>query len=374
MKSKLSWITFIPLALAAGFFKLAQGFLPEGSVFGLSALLMEYIYMGAVALIFLFALLFCLIDKKIARYYMPHQNIPAGIFGLMLAFLLAVDGANKMMHVFSAGKVDVLSVVESVFAILAAVVFVVFGLAHTFRNKESKRFSLLNVMPAVLCAVRMIVSFVQFTTISIRLADVSSLICYVFATLFFYHYAIALSLITAKRAVKYCIIFGMPAAAMMIPYGVYGLVFNFDAHDILNNLWALEMLLFGLYILSFLIELTIFVKDQESIVIDDDKPAPVVSQKKVQGFIANNDSEDESDRAMESMETEQKDTEGYLYDVELNEVDDGSLTKEFQEDMEPYLTTVLEQPISENDDRNDSYVDKLDDIDKLIIEINEQSD
>ena len=51
MKSKLSWITFIPLALLGCFLKLVQGFLPEGTVLGLSNLILEYLFLGCVALI-----------------------------------------------------------------------------------------------------------------------------------------------------------------------------------------------------------------------------------------------------------------------------------------------------------------------------------
>ena len=91
MKSKLTWIPFVPLFLAAGFFKLAQGFMPEGSIPGLSALQMEYCYLGACVLIFLFAVLFVLLDKKIAKYYLPQKNFPAGIVGILKSKRMAAS-------------------------------------------------------------------------------------------------------------------------------------------------------------------------------------------------------------------------------------------------------------------------------------------
>ena len=111
MKSKLSWIPFVPLALLGCFLKIGQGLLPEGSILGLSNLALEYLYLGCVALIFVFAVIFTAVDKKIAAYYLPRRNIFAGIVGLVLALLLAADGANELFRNFSSGKVDVLGVV-----------------------------------------------------------------------------------------------------------------------------------------------------------------------------------------------------------------------------------------------------------------------
>ena len=374
MKSKLSWLPFIPLALAACFFKLAQGFLPAGAVFGLSALYMEYIYLGAVVLIFIFAFIFCMMDKEIAKYYEPRRNIAAGIIGLLTAFLLAADGANNVMNLFSAGKMDVLNLAESILAMLSAVIFVVMGLNHTFRNKMSKRFSLLYAFPALLCAVRMILSFVSFTTISLRLADVSSLICYIFATMFFYYYAVALSLIPSKRAIKYCFVLGLPACAVLIPYGISALWFSFDSVDLLNNLRPLEMLFFGLYILSFLIELTIFIGDEKSVAIvtEEEKAPNPTGEEKVQGFFASSKNEDESDVNLDPDVLEQRDTNDFLVQEVKNENDQPYHTVGMEEEMQHYLTEDTSFKEDEVNNKGD-YESKLDDIDKLIIKFNDLS-
>ena len=240
MKTKLAWIPFVPLFLAAGFLKLAQGFMPDGGLMGLSSLQLDYCYIGACVLIFLFTLLFVLLDKKIAQYYLPHKNFPAGLTGIVLSLLLAADGGFTIFQVFSSGKISVLEILGAVLSLLSAVVFIVLGLNHSFRYKEGKSLSLINVIPAIFCGVRMILSFVQFTTISIRLADVSSLICYIFATLFFFNYAVVLSRIKTKNALKSCFVFGLPAVAALIPYGIYHLVFRFDSELILKNAQPIE--------------------------------------------------------------------------------------------------------------------------------------
>ena len=372
MKSKLTWIPFVPLFLAAGFFKLAQGFMPEGSIPGLSALQMEYCYLGACVLIFLFAVLFVLLDKKIAKYYLPQKNFPAGIVGILLSLLLAADGGFTVFQIFSSGRISLLETLGAVLSLLSAVVFIILGLNHSFRYKEGKNFSLINAIPAILCGVRMVLSFVQFTTISIRLADVSSLICYMFATLFFFNYAVVLALIKSKNALKSCFIYGFPAVAAMIPYGVYHLVFHFDTEQVLNNAQPLEMLLLGLYILFILIEMTRHVRDKDSVTLVKEEEAPVVNiaEEKVEGFIASNTSEDENDSIEETSQLENRDTEDYLYldTQERNDVEN----EETKNDVENYLTEVQEVP--EEDDRPKDYESRLDDIDKLILDISSKGD
>ena len=379
MRSKLSWIPFVPLFLAAGFFKLAQQLLPQGSVFGLTALQMEYCYIGAAVLILLFALLFVAVDKKISPYYVPHKNVPAGLIGFLLSVLLAADGGLTAFQIFNSGTISVVQFLGAVLALLSAVVFVVFSLNHIFRRKEGKNLSLLNAVPAVFCGVRMILVFIQFTTISIKLADVSALICYVFATLFFYHYAVVLSLIKNKSSLKSCFVFGLPAVAIMIPYGVYHLWFRFDSLTILNNAQPLEMLLFGLYILSILIEITAFAKDKEHVTVieKDEEPASDPADEKVDGFIASNISEDQNDSQENTEYRESSDTEGYLYQDTHNSNDKAAdPLQEYDHlnpDAEGYLTEIQEES-DETDDRPKDYESRLDDIDKLILDISRKSE
>ena len=374
MRSKVSWAFFIPLALVACFLKLAQGFLPEGTLFGFSNLILEYAYLGAVVLIFILSLPFCLSDKKISSYYQLHHNIPAGLLGLLLALTCAADGANIIFHVIGSGKIDFLKIIEVILLLLSAVVFFTLGLTHAFRNSESKRFTLLNVMPAILCAIRMILCFVSFTTISIRLADVASLICYVFATLFFFNYAVSLALIKTKHAVRNCLLYGLPAVAAMIPCGVYKLVFQFDVEDILSNITSLELILFGCYILAFLIELTIFVPKKEdiSVVTEEELNRPETTEEQVDGFLVNADVEDEKDVEQDPTFRETSDTEGYLYQEEIAPEDDPEANE--NRDVSNFLTKAEDPSDLENDDRPEDYESRLDDIDKLIIEITKQSD
>lgn len=376
MISKLSWILFIPLTLAAAFFKLAQTILPDNSIFGLSDMMLDYVVIGCVALIFLFALIMCLCDRKISKYYIPHRNFPAGIIGILLALLMAADGANSIYAIISADKIDVLAIIEAAMLIFAAIVFVVMGLAHSFSNKEKKSFGLLYVAPALLCAIRLIRCFVEFTTISITVADVTRLFCYIFATMFFFNYAVTLSLTEAKNAVKSCFIYGFPASAALIAYAAGNLYANFDTNNIMNNAHNVEIALMGLYIFAFLIELTIFVKDKDHVIIEDEDD---VDYKDIhdgeisdsEDFVVTGVDDDERAETPASSYISTADTNDFLYQETKNEQNrESSYYKAAVNDVGDYITDEVASEYDGKDGKSTkSYTDQLDEIDKLILEI-----
>ena len=397
MISKLSWILFIPLTLAAIFFKLAQTVLPDNAIFGWSDQTLDYVVIGCVALVFLFALIMCLCDRKISKYYLPHRNYPAGIIGLLIALVMAADGADSFYGVISADKIDVLGIIEAVMLIFAAIVFVVMGLSHSFLNKSKKTFGLLYVAPALLCAVRLIRCFVEFTTISLTYADVTRLFCYIFATMFFFNYAVTLSLTQAKNAVKSCFIYGFPAAAAMLSYAIGTISSNFyndiivynsnidknltgGAHAtvnfefIMHNAQSIEIFFMGLYILAFLIELSIFVKDKDHVIVEDEDD---VDYKKLdedsvsddEGFVVTGVDDEDRAETPASSYISTADTSDFLYQEIHNEAKrESSYYKAAEHDVKDYLT---DETASEYDQKGKekTYADQLDEIDKLILEI-----
>ena len=374
MTSKFSWILFIPLTLAAVFFKLAQTILPDNAVLGLSDQMLDYVVIGCVAVIFIFTLIMCLCDRKIAKYYLPHRNIVAGIFGLLAALVMAADGADSFYGVISAESIDVLKIVEAVMLVFAAVVFVVMSLNHSFANKSKKAFGLLYVAPALLCAVRLVRCFVEFTTISLVYADVTRLFCYIFATMFFFNYAVALSLTQAKNAVKSCFIYGFPAAAAMIAYAAGNLYAGFDTENIMHNAQNVEIALMGLYILAFVIELSIFVKDKDHVIVEDvddvdykDLDEDKISDK--DDFVVTGLDDDERSDSPASSYISTADTSDFLYKETHNNGNRvSSYFKAAENDVSDYLT---DETPSEYDKpgKEKSYADQLDEIDKLILEI-----
>jgi hypothetical protein len=370
MISKLSWIFFVPFAGAAVFLMLARTLLEDGAVFGMSDMMLGYAAIACAAAVFIFTLIFCLIDRRISQYYQPHRNFVAGIFGLLLAVVFAADGANRIYNTLGSGAVEALEIIEAVLLMLSSIVFIVLGLTHSFVNRDNRHLALINVVPALFCAVRLIRCFVDFTTISITVADVPLLFCYIFATLFFFNFAVAISLTEAKHAVKSCFIYGFPAATMLLAYGVSKAYNSFDLYDIFANIPIFELLLMALYMIAFLAELTIFIKDRDSVVFaGGDEEYRELSKEDTEigdDFVVTGMSDDDRPETSSSYLTG-ADTTGYIY-TEQSRPEEPATRVIPADDGSDYITTVVE---NDNDKKSGggSYSDRLDEIDKLILEI-----
>lgn len=372
MRSKLSWIPFIPLTLIAAFCMLAQGMFEEGYVFGLSNLYLNYAFIGCVVLVFIFTLIFCLTDKRISPYYLARRNYVAGIVGILLALVLAADGADMIIRLIGSGTLNILKIVEAVLLLFSSVVFVVLGLSHSFKGSDGKPMSLLSIVPALMCAVRMVSCFVEFTTVSLRSADVCRLVCYIFATLFFFNYAVTLTLTKAKNAVKSCFIFGFPAASALLGYSAYHLVYELDLIDPVANIRPAEMALMGIYILAFLVELTIFIPEKSRVrVLEGDEEIEDSSDddaRDSEGFIVNKVEDETEDTPSSYLTT--ADTSDYLYKEVAPE--EAPAQGAAMPDMDNYLTEIQQENDGKTDDRPVDYESRLDDIDKLILEISKE--
>ena len=377
MTSKLSWIFFVPFTAAAVFLMLAKTIMPDGAILGLNDMMLDYAAIGCALAVFLFALIFCLVDRKISPYYLPHRNFAAGIFGILLAVVCAADGANSVYHIFSSGAIDVLALVEAILLMLTSIVFIVLGLTHSFRNRDNKHLSIFNVFPALMFAIRLVRCFVSFTTISITTADVPRLFCYVFVTMFFFNFAVAISLTEAKHAVKSCFIYGFPAITIMAAYGVELATHGLNTTNIFANCEMLEMLLAALYIFSFLLEMTLFIKDRDHVLIggEDELPAETSDEDAELGddFVVTGLDVNDPDRADDSASSylTSAETEGYLYteqaaDPDKEEEDDPSK----HTDTEGYITQETDpEEDKKRDPDSPGYSERLDEIDKLILEI-----
>lgn len=384
MTSKLSWILFIPFSLAAVFFKLAQTLLPEGSVFGLSNMLLDYVSIGCTLAIFLSVFILCLCDRRISRYYVPRRNIPAGLIGLALAVILAADGANRIYLSLSAGELEAMEIIEAALLLLAAVIFIVMGLTHSFVNRDNKHFALFNVMPALLCAIRLVRCFISFTTISLRTADVTLMFCYVFTTLFFFNLAVTISMTEAKHAVKSCMIFGFPAIAILLARGIYGFLTGFDSHELFANAVMTELVLMGAYILAFLAELTFFIKDKDQVTLRVGEPEEVEApdeDKNADTFFVTGMDDENRFEADQGYLTSPEFNDYLYHPTEKPESEEEEQNNKNQSDPTGYITEVTEDPhegkttqLDANGEDNadplkTGYEDRLDMIDKLILEL-----
>ena len=392
MTSKYSWIPFVPFTLAAVYFKLAQSMFAEGSILGMNNTTLDYVVIGCVAAIFVIALVLNIMDRKISQYYLPHRNVPAGILGLVLAVLCASDGANRIYLALSAGKGETLDMIEAALLLLSSVVFIVMGMTHSFVNRDTKHFALFNVMPALLCAIRLVRAFIYHTTISLwhEDADPALVVCYVFAAMFFFNLAVTISLTEAKHAVKSCFIFGFPAAAALLAYSLGAFATSFDTHEIFNNVVMTEQLVMSLYIMCFLTELTVFIKDKDHVVIkteeevEEETPLTEEEQEVANTYVIAGMMDDENSFAPDSGELISPELSDYLIkETEKAENETSEEERVTQSDPTGYITeesdphegkTTFAAIKAEEEAAEKAaagFDERLDAIDKLILELSE---
>lgn len=412
MASKLSWIAFAPMTLLAIAIKIIQVFFITADTptfFGLDNIMLSYAAIGCALVTLLFAVIFCAVDRKIAPVYKIGRNIFAGIFGVFFATSLACDGANRAFRMFSSMNFEVLETIDVLLTVCCAVVFVVLGLNHFVGNGGVKGLAVFYLIPAVWSALRLVICFMDFTTISIKVADVTNLVAYIFLTLFLFNYAMVVALMKGKSPVKSTFIYGMPATVMLIAYGFFSLAtaITSDAQfELFDNLQGVQAVLMGLYIFAFVYELTADVKSKDEIEILDDSNEseyedidefeqsinvvnPISDTQRnipqMSTAYASSDVNDDEDMIFSIDEIEDddiapqntvfsndQDTDDYVYASAETENDAAGVEEigEIDTSADKYITK--EDSTYDSDDDKDAVEDEwMDHIDQLILEISE---
>lgn len=409
MTSKLSWIAFVPFSIAAVAIKIIQLFFmgEDGTFYGFNNLMLSYLAIACALVVLLFAVIFCLVDRKISPVYLINKNIIAGIFGLFLAVALACDGANRAFVLFRSADIGAVEMVDIVLTILSAVVFVVLGLNHFVGNGGVRGLSVFYLIPTLFATFRLVECFLGFTTVSILITDVTKLACYIFVTLFLFNYAMIVALMKGKSPVRTAFIYGLPSVVMLLSYGVYEIcsaVYLLNtSFDVFANIEAIELSLLGLYILAFVIEMSAFVKtkDEIEIITDaDDEEYQEISELETQSsaFSSSQNAMDPAsidddvfiEVAQTSLENAQRD---YIRDDEVSDFIYGTMPEDddfvmpvdsSEQENDSYL--YEEQQVQTADmyittqnntyDKEEQIIDDISDvsmdrIDKLILEISE---
>ncbi len=277
MTSKLSWIAFVPFTLASLAIKVIQLFFlsPDGTFMGFNSLMLSYLSVACAVVVMLFAVIFCLVDRKTAQVYVIERNAVCGITGLLLAVCMACEGANRAFYAFRSIGVDKFEIIDIALTIFCAIVFVVLGLNHFVGNGGVKGLAVFYLVPTLWSAFRLVKCFLGFTTVSIAVTDITILACYVFTTLFLFNYAMIVALMKGKSPVRSAYIYGLPAVTMLLSYSVFEITKAVHHTSLFFNLFSnlpyIELFLLSIYILAFVIEMSAKVKRVDEIEIEGDE-------------------------------------------------------------------------------------------------------
>lgn len=264
MKIKLSWIFFIPMFIAVAVLRVADGM--GTPLFGLSSLSAAYISAGLAGLLWVICALISLIDKKTSGIYITGKNPVSGILSWLAAAAVSGDCALDVMSCLSSGEWQVLSAIDMFLSVVAAVAFLVIGTGFFTGKNYTMGMSVLMLAPAIWSCVRVIMTFWGYSTYSVSSTDMTDLVAYVLLTLYFFSMASVITVMSGKNPVKACFVYGLPAALVVLGYGISRIVAvavgTAEPQSLLDGELA-EFVVFGLLILSNLITLTLKAKTVE---------------------------------------------------------------------------------------------------------------
>ncbi len=259
MKVKYSIIPFIPITLAMMALKLMSLFSLDSSglLFGMSKMNIAYAVIFLALVIFLISVVFNIFDKKTAPAYLVKKNPFSGILAVLCGIAVPVFSFYGLVGLVPDDQYYYLiTIITALLSIPAAISFILMSKVHFIGKAASSGISFLFIFPSIWACAQLISEFFNATKISISSNDMTGLFCYIFITLYLFTHSMAISRIKGKNPVKSAFVYGLPAVALTLTYGVYYVVTSvIEKSDIINIFYGAVLIVFGAYALSFIIEL-----------------------------------------------------------------------------------------------------------------------
>lgn len=360
MKAIINWIFLIPVLVLAVGVELFTALNPQGaqSFFGMDTNgISEIILIAIVALFALFFIL-SLFDRKTSPVHILRHNYAAGICGVIAAFSLAGDTAATVAEGIRGAGLGAMDVILVVVSAVAAVALLLVGINHCTATNTKNTTALLYLAIPLWCAVHLLSRFMNHTAEPVAMAETMDLVMYVFLAIFFMYAMMVVSLINGKNPVKATIYWGAPAAVASLVYAVsvVGEVLSSETSSMFGYLDAITCGFLGLYILSFIAELSFMSKTkEEQCVLDEEADEDNAEEEpeevnETTAFVSEEIISDEADA--DAVETEINQSMKKYFD------DISSVESEIPEDDESAFDAE-EAPVSEQEPQKDygSYFD-----------------
>ena len=240
MKTKYSVIPFIPAVIAAIGLKIMSMFAVDGNglLFGMNKSGINYFIIEIILGLFAVCVLINLFDRKTTPVYPVKKNFVSGVFAVISG--IAIVGSSFLALINATpDNTDnyLLSIIAALFSIVSNV-------------------SMFFVFPALWGCSELVAEFLAATKVSISASDMTPLFCYIFITLYLFSSSMVVSRVKGRNPVKACFIYGMPAAAVSLSYGVGAVltssVENTGISALVNGVMFIVL---GIYIVSFSVEM-----------------------------------------------------------------------------------------------------------------------
>ncbi len=267
MKAIINWIILIPVLILTVGIELFAALNPEGasSFFGMDTNgISEIILIAIVALFALFFVL-SLFDRKTSPVHLLKHNYFAGVSAVIAAFSLAGGTAATVAESIRGSALGTMDIILVIVSALAAIALLLVGINHCTASNTKTNTSLLYLAIPLWCAVHLLSRFMSHTAQPVAMAETMDLVMYVLLAIFFMYAMMVVSLIYGKNPVKAAIYWGAPAAVSALVYAasVVGFVLNKEGSVMFDYLEAVTCGFLGIYILSFVAELSFMSKTKD---------------------------------------------------------------------------------------------------------------
>lgn len=276
MKVKHSIIPFIPIALAMVVLKIMSIFAVDsnGLLFGMNKISVSYLTVILALGLFVVCVFLNLFDRKTAPVYKVKKNYFSGIFAILFGIAVAGSSFITLMNT-TKDNTDYyfMSIIVAAFSIPACIAFVIMSKAHFSGKTSVSGVSMLYIFPALWGCCALVYEFLSETKVSVSATDMTSLFCYIFITLYLFSYAMIVARVKGRNPVKACFIYGLPAIALSLSYGVYEIVTAvYENTGIQNIVIGAQFVIFAIYAVSFIIEMFTGTLTKDEVEIIDSLP------------------------------------------------------------------------------------------------------
>ncbi len=252
MRSKLCWIPFIPLTLASVTLKALQIF----SVIPLSENTVSYYSIFAALIMFALCIVFVAIDKETSEAYLLSRNIPAAVFSMFAAALVASKTSLNTILSLQSNALDPFKLISAIFGMLTSVCLVVIALAHIQGRNFLPRMGVLFLSMPVWGGLMLIGEFLENRTVSVNTINPIMLFAYAFAMIFMFKLSMVIATVDGRNPVKAIYLYGMPLACIGFTLGVGGICsIIVNGLDYSENILQFAFLALALYAVSLCMEI-----------------------------------------------------------------------------------------------------------------------
>lgn len=275
MKVKYSVIPFILAVIATIGLKLMSVFGLDGNgmFLGMNKMGIAYAVIGVTLALFLVCVIINIFDRKTAPVYPLKKNYLAGVFAVFAGVSVAASAITTLLNTTNDSEYYLMTVVCAAFSIPAAIALILMSKVHFTGKSTISGVSMLFIFPALWGCAELVSEFLVATKVSISASDMTPLFCYIFITLYYFSHSMIVSRIKGRNPVKACFIYGLPAVAISLSYGLYVICTAMIEGTLATQvLFGAELIIFSIYALSFIVEMAFNSYTKDEIEIIDGMP------------------------------------------------------------------------------------------------------